>query len=98
MRLVQLNGPAGRRVAIVEEPNLRLLGGCGSIYELASDCLRDGVPLYAAIEQRRTAELLNYDAVYRGTSGLASATLRRLSRGTFAMPGERYRTHPSGQR
>ena len=38
MRLVQLTGPDGRRVALVEEPRLRLLGGCRSVYDLASEC------------------------------------------------------------
>jgi hypothetical protein len=68
MRLVQLNGPAGRRVAIVEEPRLRLLERCTTIYDLASECLHEGVALKAAIEQRRSTELLDYDAVYQGNS------------------------------
>ncbi len=35
-RLVQLKRGEVRRVALVEEPHLRLLDGCGSIYELAN--------------------------------------------------------------
>ena len=36
-RLIQLNEWRGqRRVALVEEPHLRLLDGCSSIYELAN--------------------------------------------------------------
>jgi len=68
MRLVQLNSPSGRRVAIVEEPNLRLLDRCETVYALASDCLREGVSLRVAIEGRKSSELLNYDAIYRGES------------------------------
>ena len=34
-RLVQFKNGDVRRVALVEEPHLRLLDGCGSIYELA---------------------------------------------------------------
>src|SRR4051794_35972653 len=68
MRLVQLEGPQGRRVAAVEEPHLRLLEGCTTVYELAGDCLREGVRLQSAIEQRKTSELVDYDAVYHGKS------------------------------
>ena len=35
-RLVQLERGDARRVALVEEPHLRLLDGCSSIYELAN--------------------------------------------------------------
>ena len=35
MRLIQLKKGNVRRVALVEEPYLRLLDGCSSIYELA---------------------------------------------------------------
>ncbi len=68
MRLVQLAGPAGRRVALVEEPKLRLLDGCQSIYDLAQACLAAGVPLAHGIEQRKSGELLDYDAIYAGRS------------------------------
>jgi hypothetical protein len=68
MRLVQLNGPSGRRVAVVEEPNLRMLDGCTSTYDLAMDCLRDNTPLLAAIEERKSSDLLDYDAIYQGAS------------------------------
>jgi len=68
MRLVQLNGPAGRRVAIVEEPHLRLLEVCTSVHELAADCLKAGVSLKTAIEKRESSELLDYDPIYQGGS------------------------------
>lgn len=68
MRLVQLNGPDGRRLAIVEEPKLRVLNGCESVYDLARIALREGQPLTAAIEARKTEQLLDYDAIYRGAS------------------------------
>jgi hypothetical protein len=67
-KLVQLNGPSGRHVAVVEEPNLRLLDCCTSIYELASDSLRSGTPLEAAIESRKSSDLLSYEDVYEGNS------------------------------
>lgn len=68
MRLVQLYGPTGRRLAVVEEPHLRLLGRCGTIYDLASDCLREGASLQAAIEKRKSIDLLDYEPIYRGSS------------------------------
>ena len=67
-RLVQLISPNGRRVALVEEPNLRLLEDCRSVYDLVSECLRDGVSLAESIEQRKTRQLLDYDPIYTGQS------------------------------
>jgi hypothetical protein len=64
MRLVQLAGPDGRRVGLVEEPRLRLLEGCRSVYELASECVNEGVSLTAGIERRKSGESIDYDAVY----------------------------------
>jgi hypothetical protein len=64
MRLVQLEGPAGRRVAVVEEPRLRLLDGCSAVYDLASSAIQEGVTLARAVERRVTAEFLDYDPVY----------------------------------
>jgi hypothetical protein len=66
MRLVQLQGPGGRRVAIVEEPRLRLLDRCSSVYDLAAAALSEHVPLLRAIEQRESSELLEYDPIYSG--------------------------------
>ncbi len=55
-------------MAIVEEPHLRLLHPCATTYDLANECLRDGVTMHAAIESRKSSDLLNYDAVYHGNS------------------------------
>jgi hypothetical protein len=68
-RLVQLTGPHGRRVALVEEPRLRLLEGCQSVYGLAWECLHEGVSLPEGIERRRTNEFVPYDPVYAGEPG-----------------------------
>ena len=65
MRLVQLSGRLGRRVAVVEEPRLRLLERCATIYDLASDCLREGSSLLAGVEERHPVSLLDYDAIYQ---------------------------------
>lgn len=63
-RLVQLKHGDARRVALVEGPNLRLLDGCSSIYELASSAIGDGVKLSDLARKWATGQLLEYDAVY----------------------------------
>ena len=68
IRLVQLSGPNGRRLAMVDEPNLVFLEGISSVYDLARRCLS---------EQRTASDLITasvgddrvpYDEVYAGTS------------------------------
>jgi hypothetical protein len=56
-------------VALVEEPRLRLLEGCRSVYDLASECLNHGVSLTEGAERRRSHDFLDYDDVYAGSSG-----------------------------
>jgi len=68
MRIVQLTGPDGRRVALVEEPRLRLLAGCRSVYDLASECVRAGLSLTEGIAARASHEFVDFDAVYAGAS------------------------------
>lgn len=67
-RLLQLKRGNARRVALVEEPNLRLLEGCASIYELAGSAITTRVKLSDLARQQATGELLEYDPVYRGNS------------------------------
>ena len=67
-RLVQIKNGVARRVALVEEPHLRLLDGCGSVYDLARAALATGVKLSEASRQRATTERLDYDLVYSGRS------------------------------
>ena len=52
----------------MEEPRLRLLTGVESVYALAQGCLRHGTGIGSSIEQRKSDELLDYDAVYAGNS------------------------------
>ena len=68
MRLVQLKKGPVRRVALVEEPHLRILDGCTSVYELATCALRIGSKLSDAAQMRLTGERLDYDLVYGGKS------------------------------
>jgi hypothetical protein len=67
-RLVQLKSGEIRRVALVEEPHLLLLEGCGSIYELANSAISNGVRLSDLARRRATGDRLDYDPIYRGQS------------------------------
>jgi hypothetical protein len=68
-RIVQLEHPQRRRrVALVEEPNQRLLRGDLSLYDLTHEAVRSGQRLRQAIDARLTGELLLYDEVYAGQS------------------------------
>ena len=67
-RLVQLKRGNTRRVALVEEPKLRLLDGCSSIYELANSAISAGVKLSDLARQRAAEDVLDYDPIYRGQS------------------------------
>src|SRR3982750_354121 len=66
-RLVQLHKDGFRRVALVEEPSLRLLA-VPSIYALATEAIARGVTLSEAAKQKVTPELLDYDSIYEGSS------------------------------
>jgi hypothetical protein len=69
LRLVQLSHPVhGRRVAVVAEPNLRILQGCSTVYDLAQRALHSNQPLRSQIEQSPSGEQLNYDVIYSGQS------------------------------
>ena len=68
MRLVQIRKENTRRIGIVEEPRLRLLGDCESIYALVEEALAAGASLGALAQRKTTSELLDYDPIYRGAS------------------------------
>jgi hypothetical protein len=67
-RLLQLKREELRRVALVEEPQLRLLEGCNSVYELANSAIRSGAKLGDLARQKATGERLEYDPIYLGRS------------------------------
>jgi hypothetical protein len=67
-RLVQVKKGPVRRVALVEEPHLRVLDGATSVYELALSAMKAGSKLSGLTKKRLTAERLDYDEVYRGRS------------------------------
>jgi hypothetical protein len=66
--LVQISNGKSRRVAVVDEPNLRCLDGVESVYALAIRCLREGLSLSEEAHTLATGEVLNYDGVYSGMS------------------------------
>jgi hypothetical protein len=68
MRLVQLKAGDVRRVAVVEEPKLRLLRDFDSIYALAQTAIVRGGKLTAVATDHLTDESLDYDQVYAGVS------------------------------
>jgi hypothetical protein len=68
MRLIQIKKGKVRRVALVEEPYLRLLDGCSSIYALANVALAADMRVTNLIRQRDRHEQLEYDPIYNGRS------------------------------
>src|SRR5437016_5075847 len=68
LRLVQLQHGPTRRVAVVEEPTLRLLTTCESVYGLVGAALSSDCPLRELIQRDTDGERLFYDAVYHGRS------------------------------
>jgi hypothetical protein len=67
-RLVQIQNGATRKVALVEEPNLRLLDDVKSIFQLAEAAVDSKVPLTALIRKKATGRHLDYDSIYDGKS------------------------------
>ena len=55
-------------MAVVEEPNLRILSTGTSVLALAQAALADNLPLTGMVHSWGTDELLRYDAVYEGLS------------------------------
>jgi hypothetical protein len=68
IHLVQISNGTERRVAMVEEPQLRCLEGVSSVYELALRYAKFGSKLSEQASALASGELLNYDAIYAGKS------------------------------
>jgi hypothetical protein len=67
-RLIQLQRGNQKAVAIVEEPQLRLLSRFDSVYVLAQAAIESGGSLKLLLQQNLTDERLDYDAIYEGSS------------------------------
>ncbi len=69
IRLVQLTHPFnGRRIALVQEPNLTLLNNISSVYQLALQALDQKQKIKDLIQENLSEEMLDYDSVYEGNS------------------------------
>src|ERR1700723_1795403 len=67
-RLIQIKKKGIRRVALVEEPNIRVLDNCSSIYELAHIAIAAHMKLSEAARQRARLEPIDYAPIYNGSS------------------------------
>ena len=67
-RLIQIKKGKVRRAALVEEPNVRLVDACSSIYELAQIAIASEMTLSEVVRQRATRETLDYNCIYNGRS------------------------------
>src|SRR3984893_2256967 len=67
-RLIQIEKEGSRRVALVDEPHVRLLEGCSSVYSLAQEAVASGAKLTFLVAQRATKDFLEYDSLYQGKS------------------------------
>lgn len=68
IHLVQISNGRERRVAMVEEPQLRCLEGVSSVYELAQRYAQFGSKMSEQASALASGELLDYDAIYAGRS------------------------------
>jgi hypothetical protein len=64
MRLIQLQGPSGRHVAVVGSTTGLL--ACPSIYALAQQSLATATPLTDLVAQLLTCDSVDYDSIYSG--------------------------------
>lgn len=68
LRLVQIKNERRRRVALVEEPRLRLIEGFDSLYLLALAAIAQGGSISALVRRQLANESLDYDQIYSGES------------------------------
>ncbi len=68
MRLIQLAGPVGRRIGMVEDSRIRIVAGPQSVHALATQALADGNPLALTAVSLLSDESLSYDEIYAGIS------------------------------
>ena len=69
IRVVQLRHPQqGRAVALVEEPELRLISKFSTVFDLANEALSSGRSLEGLISSLLSEQSLSYDPIYEGES------------------------------
>src|ERR1700691_3414430 len=67
-RLIQIRKGNVRRVALVEEPHIRLLHTSSSLYELSHLAIAAGMKLSELARQRARHDTIEYDPIYSGRS------------------------------
>ena len=67
-RIVQLRSGLDRRVALVDEPSLRVLDGVTSTHQLATLAITTGEPLSSLVHRLAGGTAIAYDAVYEDRS------------------------------
>jgi hypothetical protein len=67
-RLIQIAKGRQRKVALVEEPKLRLLDHTSSTYSLAQEAVTSGAKLTALVQKKLSNDALDYDPIYKGES------------------------------
>jgi hypothetical protein len=68
MRLIQLAGAAGRRLAMVDGEQLRLLRTHASVYDLANTAIAFNLTLPRAVERDLGGDSLDYATIHAGRS------------------------------
>lgn len=68
LRLVQLRKDDQRAVALVDEPNLRVIAGASSIYALANEAITRRINLSELAREKAAGAILDYEYVYQGQS------------------------------
>jgi len=68
MRIIQLQHDATRRIAIVEEPSVRLIDRATSVYDLVHRALIAGTSPEDVAARYASTETVNYDEIYEGRS------------------------------
>lgn len=67
-RLVQIRNANGRRVALVQEPELILINNFSSVYSLAIYAIDNAIRLADVISVNLSFEKLDYNSIYEGKS------------------------------
>ncbi len=69
MRLIQLSHPTdGRKLALVEEPVLKILDRFHTAYDLATEAIRNSGDIRSLVKQHLSEMELDYDPIYQGHS------------------------------
>jgi len=68
MRVIQIRNQESRQLAVIDEDRLRPLAAYPSLYDLAIDAERLGVPIDRLASEALVDTALDYDPIYRGES------------------------------